>query len=463
MRAGGGEARWGGRELRRAVGLGAVVVLMLWVWAGSASATEPGTNGPIVFSSGGKIYTIQPDGSGLTPVVREEEEYKYDFYPSWAPDGLRIATSGQKRESNGYWTVSGLHVFAPDGSGFERLPIGGYIESPAWSPDGAHIAFIRDRELLSTTPEGAPPTLIMSNAWSPAWSPDGQRIAFIRPIESDEETNLYVMAAKGGPAQKILDPPGRVSSPSWSPDGSTIIFDFRELVPREDPGPGEPPYTYSGPNVYAISATGGEPVQLTESGVDQDPVWSPDGSTIVFQSDRPSVSPTAGPHLYLMDADGSNERQLTTTINCSQCGPDWASLPPHSQPSPAPPAAADAAPRRRQKFSHLSLTRSRFARPAGVWLRFRAAVAEKVSLTIRRAVPPARASRCSRRPGTCLWVGQRKRQAHKGFNRISLGALLSDAPTPGCYWLQLGSSSDGARAGIAFRVMPPHGAQRRGH
>jgi TolB protein len=460
MRVTGWGARWNGGERRRVASVWIGVALVLGLSSGSALATAPGANGPIAFSSYGKIYTIQPDGSGLHPVVRADEEHKYDFYPSWSPDGQRIVTSGQMQNPDGYWTDMGLQLFSPDGTGFEHLPIFGYIGAPAWSPDGAHILFTRDGGLFSTTPDGTLPNLVESNAGSPAWSPDGSRIAFIRSVGPYEDTALYTVGAAGGDAQKLLGLPGRLVSPSWSPDGSTIAFTYMAREAREEPGPGELPYTYSGANVYAVPATGGEPVQLTESGTDEDPAWSPDGSTIVFQSDRLSVFPTSAPDLYLMNADGNNERRLTATIHCLQCGPDWASLPPHSRP-PAPAAAQGAEPRRKQKFSRISMTRTRFAQSSRVWVRFRAAVAEKVRLTIRRAVPPGRAFRCGREPGACLLTGRDERRAREGFNRISLRGLLGGAPAPGRYWLQLSSSSGSARSGLAFRVMPPRDRRRR--
>jgi Tol biopolymer transport system component len=450
--------------LHRLVGACLVAAFALALSTGSALATAPGVNGPIVFSSYGKIYTIQPDGSGLHQVVRADEEHKEDFYPSWSPDGLRIVTSGQMREPDGYWTTMGLQVFSPDGAGFEHLPIFGYIEDPAWSPDGSHIIFIRDRELRSTTPDGAPSTLVESGAWSPAWSPDGSQIAFIRPDEDPyDDTDLYTMRADGGAPQKLLDLPGRVLSPSWSPDGSTIAFAYRVREAVENPAPGESSYTYSGINIYTVPATGGEPVQLTESGTDQDPVWSPDGSMIAFQSDRLSVFPTSAPDLYLMNADGSNERRLTTTIHCLQCGPDWASLPPHSRPTAPVAMAQGAESPRKQRFSGVSLTRTRFTQLSGVWVRFRAAIAEKVDITIRRAVPPGRVLRCRRKPAVCPLTGKDERQTQEGFNRISLSSLLDGVPPPGGYWLRLSSSNGDAGAGLAFRMMLPHHGRRRGH
>lgn len=431
--AGRGGAR-NGFGLRQLASAWLAVALVLALSAGSALATAPGTNGPIVFSSYGKIYTIQPDGSGLHPVILPDEEHKYDFEPSWSPDGLRIVTSGEMQEPDSYyWTDMGLQVFSPEGTGFEHLPIFGYISAPAWSPDGIHILFDREGELFSTTPDGSVPTPIESEVGGPAWSPDGSQIVFARSVGSD--VALYTMSANGGDARKLLELPGSLKTPSWSPDGSTIAF------------------TYTGHGIYAVPATGGNPEQLTTSATDEDPAWSPDGSMIVFQSERNTAT---GPDLYLMNANGSEQHRLTTTIHCLQCGPDWASLPPHPHASAPVAGGQGAGPPRRQKFSHLSLTRTRFGQPSRVWVRFRAAIAEEVDITILRAVPPKRAFRCGRKPAACLLTGRDEPLAREGVNRVSLSGLLGGAPTPGRYWLKLSSSSGSAHAGLAFQVTPPH-------
>jgi hypothetical protein len=429
---------WNRLCLHRVASVWVAIALLLGLSSGSALATAPGTNGPIVFSSYGKIFTIQPDGSGLHPVIRTDEESKYDFEPSWSPDGLRIVTSGEMQEPDSYyWTDMGLQVFSPEGTGFEHLPIFGYISAPAWSPDGTHILFDREGELFSTTPDGSVPTPIESEVGGPAWSPDGSQIVFARSVGSD--VALYTMSANGGNARKLLELPGSLKTPSWSPDGSTIAF------------------TYTGHGIYAVPAAGGNPEQLTTFATDEDPAWSPDGSMIVFQSERNSVAPD----LYLMNANGSEQHRLTTTIHCLQCGPDWASLPPHPH-APAPVAGGQGAvPRRNQRLSGMSLTRMRFARPSGVWIHFRAAIAEEVDFTILRAVPPRRAFRCDREPSVCVLTGQDERQAREGFNRISLSGLLGKALAPGRYWLRLSSSSGHAHTGLAFEVMRPRDRQRR--
>ena len=64
-----------------------------------------------------------------------------------------------------------------------------------------------------------------------------------------------------------------------------------------------------GPNsdIYVVGANGGLPQRLTTSpGVDTDPSFSPDGSKIVFESDRGGSQ-----QLYVMNADGSDQRRLT--------------------------------------------------------------------------------------------------------------------------------------------------------
>jgi len=154
-----------------------------------------------------------------------------------------------------------------------------------------------------------------------------------------------------------------------------------------------------------------------------------------------------------MNADGSDERQLTSAIDCLQCGPSWASLPPHTPPSGT--ETGRSAEPMQQKFTHLGIGRRRVGRSTRLWVRFRAELTERVAIVIRRPAPPLRPFRCGVRPSLCPLAGRGERRARSGANRISLNGLLDGAPKPGRYWLQLRSSSGEAEDGLAFRVPRP--------
>lgn len=94
---------------------------------------------------------------------------------------------------------------------------------PAWSPDGAKIAFTR------TTHDGARLFLIRPNgsdlkqmtttsAWNPSWSPDGKRLVF------DDGHRIAVVDAEGGHLRHLSAATGHDADPAWSPDGRTIAF-----------------------------------------------------------------------------------------------------------------------------------------------------------------------------------------------------------------------------------------------
>ena len=82
--------------------------------------------------------------------------------------------------------------------------------------------------------------------------------------------------------------------PYWSPDGGKIVF-----YSNRDGGDDE---------IYVMDVDGSNPTQLTSTfGDNFDPAWSPDGSKIAFVSSRDGLDD----EIYVMDADGSNQPRLT--------------------------------------------------------------------------------------------------------------------------------------------------------
>ena len=146
-------------------------------------------------------------------------------------------------------------------------------------------------------PDGKNPHNLSNNSgddFYPVWSPDGSRIAFVSNRENDKGGGqfIYVMDADGSHVRQ-LSSENESNWPDWSPDGSHIT------------------YTNKG-DIYGINADGsGQAVNLTNSPEDdQQPVWSPDSSKIAWIKGEKENK-----NVFVMDADGSDQRQITDNNN----------------------------------------------------------------------------------------------------------------------------------------------------
>ena len=141
----------------------------------------------------------------------------------------------------------------------------------------------------------------------PAWSPDGGRILYVRRARLSGRPDLFVMNANGRGRTRLTSTPVPERDPSWSPDGTGLVYAARTA-------PGEPF------RIFVARADGSGREQLTsqKAGSDTAPVWSPDGTRIAFVSDRDG----GFPELYLMNADGTGVKRLTTNA-LIDANPSW--------------------------------------------------------------------------------------------------------------------------------------------
>ena len=108
------------------------------------------------------------------------------------------------------------------------------------------------------------------------------------------ETDLYVIDFSTLNVTPIAAAKGVDEWPSWSPDGTKLVFYSDRTGDRE---------------IWIVKSDGTGLTQLTKSpGADEDPDWSPDGTKILFQSVRGSK----GSNLMVMNADGSKQEAWTT-------------------------------------------------------------------------------------------------------------------------------------------------------
>ena len=150
---------------------------------------------------------------------------------------------------------------------------------PAFSPDGASLAYSSDRGgameiyVRPTTPGGREIRITEDGGLNiqPAWSPDGRLLAY----HSMTRGGVYVIPSLGGFPRQI-SPFG--SRPAWSPDGSFLAFQSDNAYSLV--GLDSAPVTPSA--IWVAPAAGGDPRQITRNGRHSSPVWMPSGKRLLF-------------------------------------------------------------------------------------------------------------------------------------------------------------------------------------
>jgi Tol biopolymer transport system component len=167
----------------------------------------------------------------------------------------------------------------------------GTVATPSLSPDAEHVAFVWAGPRKDNTDlyvqmigSGSPLRLTADPApeHSPAWSPDGRSIAFLRG-DLPGRSELLLIPPLGGPERKLADIHVRrsyVSGPwlSWSADSRFVIFTDSPAEQRPEA-------------LFAVSVETGEKTALTnpESAAagDSMPAASPDGRWLIFRRAPP--------------------------------------------------------------------------------------------------------------------------------------------------------------------------------
>jgi TolB protein len=252
-----------------------------------------------------EIWAMDYDGANQHPITTLGS---ISLSPHISPDGSRLAFSS--------FTGSGweIRMFSFDLNRLVSFPrFAGTNLSPSWSPDGVKLAFSSSRsgdpEIYVIDQSGGNLHRITTSKGpdvSPVWNrKTGSQIAWVSGRTGLPQ--IYVMESDGTNVQQITDQ-GYAVSPAWSPNGQLLAFSWMRHY-----GPGAP----GSEDIYIMDIVSKQWVQLTHDGGRNDfPSWSPDGRHIVFQSNR-----SGSLQIWSMLADGTNQKQLTTSSSNSE--PDW--------------------------------------------------------------------------------------------------------------------------------------------
>ena len=186
------------------------------------------------------------------------------------------------------------------------------------------IAFDSGNDVVAVQPDGSGRRALVSGTTSKTdvtFSPDGRRMAFWSLKGTSQD--LVVADADGSHpvtiAPSVIEPTNGLLD--WSPDGAKVAYSSRtspSSALSACPGSGQQNGDFCTSRIYVAPVDGSGPHQVGDQTLDaRSPAWSPDGSTIAFGGGN--ATPGKNVRLYLMNADGSNVRQLSTIR-----GTDWA-------------------------------------------------------------------------------------------------------------------------------------------
>jgi dipeptidyl aminopeptidase/acylaminoacyl peptidase len=223
----------------------------------------------------------------MTRSISIEDLYRFRFLsrPRISPDGRRVAFVETTVDPQRHAYRSCLWMVSTAGGEARRFTMGpANSHSPSWSPDGRWLAFVSEREGEAAGPDDK----------------DGQK------QRGKGKAQVWLISTDGGEARQLTYMPLGASSPTWSPDGLRLLFQAAVGPVDEEGEDGKPLprarvidrlfYRLDGvgfvyerrQHLFLLDvAEGAEPVQLTDGDWDDgEAAWAPDGSRIVFTSNR---------------------------------------------------------------------------------------------------------------------------------------------------------------------------------
>jgi Tol biopolymer transport system component len=224
-------------------------------------------------------------------------------YPSWSPDGSRIAFCGSK--TSDYLSLTNLCLYD---EATKKLKIikAGVGDQIAWSSDGqkllygkiarsSHASYFSDLYVYDLGRKKEHRLTHGLRSINPDWCEDGSRIVCV--TQKDGTDNLTLLDSQGTLIKNLTDniDGEAVYSPRWSPDGKYIVFSRARNHGRDI--------------LLMDAASGVSRPLVVDQGDARDPVFSPDGRSVYFAWDKTGIF-----NIYSITVDGGELKQWTNVL-----------------------------------------------------------------------------------------------------------------------------------------------------
>lgn len=298
---------------------------------------------PEVLWSFGRISNpaISPDGSkavyGVTYFNKEEDRSYTDLYVMNLADGkITQITDTDYNESDANWTPDGKRIsylakgqlweMNPDGSGAKQITqIEGGINGYLYAPDGSKIAYYKDIKMEPTVQDMHPDlpkakARIINDQFYRHWNDwvEGYTHIFIADYTPAQPITSGKDIMKDEKWESPVRPWGGTEQLAWTRDGQKLIYTCRKKYGID--------YAFStNTDLYAYNTADGTTVNLTEGmmGYDKNPVLSPDGKKMAWESMERDGYEADKNRLFVMDLETGKKKDFTKNFDQSVGNLAW--------------------------------------------------------------------------------------------------------------------------------------------
>jgi dipeptidyl aminopeptidase/acylaminoacyl peptidase len=236
--------------------------------------------------------------------------------PLWSPDGKWLAFFGRLGDKHG------LLMAKPDGSDVTVLaspegtnsPLPGTGNEVTWSPDSRQLAFISSTPDERAAEASGDPMVITRYLYKPDAGEGMTR------FNDNQRLHIFVVDTASKQIRQLTKGNTDEHSIDWSPDGKEILYETNP-EPNQD--------EFFNYDVFALKVSDNSVRRITATEfIEYDPLWSPDGKRILYRGTRRGLTDREttmeDTHVWVMNADGSDRREIGAVIDNRQGSPQWA-------------------------------------------------------------------------------------------------------------------------------------------